>query len=308
MTAARELRQAAARLARGAEGPLDRGEFVFGPDRARRGGEVEGVIHIAVEERHREGAEDLALPVFEIEPREPRLQRGHAREIQRVAPNDLSVRAAQTAPGFALPVAGPQVEQGKTQAAQEPVHVGKKRLVLVDRREFDFNFDAEHGGRERPARALEYTELASLGVGLDEIEVRLAVRLEDMVERVGLDPAPINGIETAGVGKRVEELAIGLEHRGQSGIARDVDINRAAPVVERDVEIGVPSPLPLRALDEPAELLPVRLEPENPQMAACRQPVLLEPTPRADVRHDDGVPLVDWLESRIDEDVHGAGD
>ena len=127
-----------------------------------------------------------------------------------------------------------------------------------------------------------------------------------MIERVGLDLAKIDGIEALRVGKRVEKRTVGLEHRGQSGIARDVDVDRAAPVVERDVEGRVPASLPLRALDEPAELLAVRLEAEDAQMTPRRQPVLLEPTPRPHVCQDDRVPLVHGLEARIEEHVHGA--
>ena len=80
-------------------------------------------------------------------------------------------RATQVAASRALPVAGPQVEEMKSQRPQERVDVSEERLIRVDRSEFDLDLDARDRRRQRVRRTLEDQALAALRVHLEKIDI-----------------------------------------------------------------------------------------------------------------------------------------
>ena len=67
---------------------------------------------------------------------------GNVFRVECVRPDDLSARTTQLAASRTLPVAGPQVEEVKSQRPQERVDVREERLIGVNRSEFDFDLDA----------------------------------------------------------------------------------------------------------------------------------------------------------------------
>jgi hypothetical protein len=103
---------------------------------------LQRVVGVAVEQGHRDGFEELGFAFGRTQRTQKLAQGRNALEIQRVAPDDLSVGPAGGPAAFALPVAGPQVEQLKPEAAQISIDVREQRLILVNRRELDLGFHA----------------------------------------------------------------------------------------------------------------------------------------------------------------------
>ena len=94
------------------------------------------------------------------------------------------MRAAERAAFRTFPITRSQIEQQKAEPAQKTIDVREERLIPVDRRELDFDFDAKRRARERLLRAFEHQQLTALRVRLHEIDVVDLVRAQLIVERV----------------------------------------------------------------------------------------------------------------------------
>ncbi|HYT76757.1 MAG TPA: hypothetical protein VEL79_18525 [Vicinamibacterales bacterium] len=163
------------------------------------------------------------------------------------------------------------------------IDIREERLILVNRGELNFDFHADSRRRQRLRGAVEHEQLASLSVGLDEVQVGEASAREQVVERVGLYLLDVRRVEPFGLGKAFEKGRIRLENRAQATILRDVERDRSGVVVERGVKERARTLAPVRLLDQPEILTLIRLEPEHAQMPLGGGPVSLEAAARPDV-------------------------